>query len=67
MLELIVAISLISGALLASRLSGRSGFEADGDSQQLIDLSESDLPCPWCYGPTSLDDDRCPNCDQRFG
>ncbi|MDX1690209.1 MAG: hypothetical protein R3290_04200 [Acidimicrobiia bacterium] len=31
------------------------------------DRVESDLPCPWCEGPTNEDDVACPSCGQTFG
>jgi rubrerythrin len=31
------------------------------------DLSESDLPCPWCGAATTEADDHCPCCRRRFG
>jgi rubrerythrin len=31
------------------------------------DLSETDLPCPWCGAATTEADDHCPTCRRRFG
>lgn len=30
-------------------------------------VTDSDLPCPWCHGPTTDVDTRCPSCGHRFG
>lgn len=34
---------------------------------RVVELSEADLPCPWCGAATSEADDRCPHCLHRFG
>jgi hypothetical protein len=39
--------------------------EVEGD--WAVGEEDEDLPCPWCYGPTSVNDERCPNCHRRFG
>ncbi|HUO45638.1 MAG TPA: hypothetical protein VM470_02265 [Acidimicrobiia bacterium] len=65
MLEAILAATATSGLLVLAR--GQSRFDQiDADLVTRGD-EDDDLPCPWCFGPTAAVDERCPNCQRRFG
>lgn len=61
MFEVVIAASLIAVV-----------FAAFGRRQQIsppisLDTTETDLPCPWCKGPTADTDNACITCGQDFG
>ncbi|MDH3398706.1 MAG: hypothetical protein OEM94_05120 [Acidimicrobiia bacterium] len=61
MLEVVIAASLIAVAFAA--------FGRRQETSPLIslDTTETDLPCPWCMGPTADTDKTCNTCGQDFG
>lgn len=65
MLEALLAATATSGLLILAR--GQRQF--DNVDQTLIGIDDEveDLPCPWCFSPTSASDERCPHCRRRFG
>lgn len=69
MLETLMAATATSGLLaLAIGIKGQQRYEINPSLVvTLHDQKEQDLPCPWCYGPTSENDTRCSGCGQHFG
>lgn len=69
MLEVLVAATATTGLFaLAKGIRGQTRYEVKPSA--LVTSREDrgdDLPCPWCYGPTQEDDQRCPGCGQAFG
>ncbi|MGA7098185.1 MAG: hypothetical protein WB245_11545 [Acidimicrobiia bacterium] len=69
MLEAVVAATAMTGLFaLARGIKGNHHYRVD---PQLVMASRDergdDLPCPWCYGPTSEEDSRCSGCGRSFG
>jgi hypothetical protein len=69
MLEALVVATATTGLFaLAKGLRGNERFRVD---QSLMVTSRDergdDLPCPWCYAPTTEDDRRCRRCGSSFG
>lgn len=69
MLEAIVVATATTGLFaLAKGFRGNERIRADsGLMATPRDEREDDLPCPWCYAPTSEDDRRCHGCGRLFG
>jgi hypothetical protein len=68
-LEALVAATATTGLFaLAKGIRGNHHYRID---PSLVvsprDERGDDLPCPWCYGPTTENDTRCPGCGQSFG
>ncbi len=61
MFEVLIAASLIAVVIAAFGRGQETSppFTSDG--------KETDLPCPWCLGPTDEADNACITCGQRFG
>lgn len=57
--KLVAATGIRIPGALHSGLSDSGEWEAG--------VRDDDLPCPWCHGPTSEFDPRCPSCGRRFG
>lgn len=69
MLETVVAATAMTGLFaLAKGIRGNHHYLID---PQLVVASRDergdDLPCPWCYGPTTERDTRCSGCGRSFG
>lgn len=69
MLEALVAATATTGLFaLAKGIKGNQQYQVN---PSLVvshrDDRGDDLPCPWCYGPTQEDDNRCPGCGRSFG
>ncbi len=69
MFEALVAATAATGLFaLAKGIRGNQRYEV---SPSLVvtprDDRGDDMPCPWCYGPTQEDDQRCSGCGQTFG
>ena len=69
MLEVMLALTATTGLFaLARLLKPNQRYEVN---PALVisgrDDRGDDLPCPWCYGPTQENDQRCPECGQSFG
>lgn len=62
MIALIMVPVLAIDIVLGNRF-GRSRIQ---DSSTTLNL-DVDLPCPWCFAPTSEQDRTCPSCGRRFG
>ena len=69
MLEALVAAGATTGLIaLAKGIRGNQKYRADPNLViTLRDDRGDDLPCPWCYGPTTESDMRCPGCGTSFG
>lgn len=66
LLEALLAATATSGLLVLAR--GQRQVVDDVDYIRVtINDGDDDLPCPWCYSPTAVEDDRCPTCSRRFG
>ncbi|MGA8038940.1 MAG: hypothetical protein WCA93_02420 [Acidimicrobiia bacterium] len=68
-MEAVVAATAMTGLFaLARGIKGNHHYRVD---PQLVMASRDergdDLPCPWCYGPTSEEDSRCSGCGRSFG
>ena len=64
---IIVGVTAVVAVTMATRMRyPRSAVVPIG---KLVgdEFVESDLPCPWCNGPTVEDDITCPSCGKRFG
>lgn len=80
MLEILVASSLVAGLVLTTvrgQDRSRSVMSSASLNTARVDLVRiaspeadgrtDDLPCPWCLAATGENDDRCPDCGQKFG
>lgn len=69
MLEALVAATATTGLFaLAKGVRGQQRYDINPALVvNLHDQQEHDLPCPWCYGPTSELDRRCTGCGRNFG
>lgn len=61
-----IGLLLIPATSIGIVLGGRFGGSRLEDSSAALDLDD-DLPCPWCFSPTSEHDTSCPSCGRRFG
>ena len=69
MLEALVAATATTGLFaLAKGIRGNHHYRVD---PRLVVTSRDergdDLPCPWCYTPTTEQDTRCKGCGGSFG
>lgn len=61
MFEVLVAASLVAAAFAIAGRGRRASTTIP------LDDAETDLPCPWCLGPTAESDIACFTCGQTFG
>jgi len=70
MLEIAIVSVFVGIALVAVGRSTHPGVTAHAMTAATVfapDDVATDLPCPWCLGPTHEDDRSCPSCGQPFG
>lgn len=68
MLEAIVVVTATTGLFALAK--GFRGNERLADPAVMAinhDTRDNDLPCPWCYAPTTEEDRRCRGCGRLFG
>ena len=68
MLEALVVVTATTGLFALAK--GFRGNERLAEPAVLAlhrEDREDDLPCPWCYAPTTEDDRRCHGCGRLFG
>lgn len=67
--EALMAATATTGLFaLAKGIRGQQTYRID--PSLVVNLREGrgdDLPCPWCYAPTTEDDRRCSGCGRKFG
>ena len=61
MFEVLIAASLVAVVMVAL------GRRQETSPPLASDGKETDLPCPWCLGPTDEADHACMTCGQSFG
>lgn len=65
---LVVAMATTGLFALALGVKGNERFK--GGTHLVVSVGDQrgeDLPCPWCYAPTSENDSRCGGCGRAFG
>lgn len=69
MLETLVVAAATTGLfVLAKGFRGNERLGARRRSATVdLDGTGEDLPCPWCYSPTTENDRRCGGCGRAFG
>ena len=69
MLEALVVATATTG-LFALAKGSKVNERFAVDPRLVVDLRDGageDLPCPWCYSPTSETDSNCSGCGRSFG
>ena len=61
-----IALMMVPVLTINIVLGNRFGRPRIQDSSTTLGL-EDDLPCPWCFAPTSEQDRTCPSCGRQFG
>ncbi|MGI8517625.1 MAG: hypothetical protein ACR2ME_04695 [Acidimicrobiia bacterium] len=68
MLEALLAATATSGLFALARGQRRSLTTDERVVEYAVsELSDEDLPCPWCYSQTAEGDTRCRSCGRKFG